>query len=163
MPTFTMTMDIDDKGVVVAVFEGAFEASEWLRQRRSVFESRYAPAEYDGRPIVIDMRRCLLPDRDWSTQFQDIGQALKQRRTKSFRSAIVLADQLGADNAVALFAAYQKIFHHPGAETRGFRSYEEAHAWALEGLQEHFPETSKAPEKRSLREARDGAGEDRRE
>ena len=160
MPSFSLVMDIDDNGIVLARFEGTFDASEWLRQRRTVFESRYEPADYDGRPSVVDMRNCRLPEREWASQFQGVGVAMKQRRSKPYRTALVLSDQPGGEHAAALFAACQKIYYNPDVETRAFADYKEAYAWALEALP---PETPKAPENRGLREARNDGARGQRE
>ncbi len=134
-----MSMEIDARGVVVAVYEGEFDATAWMRQRAAVFESRYRPEAYDGRPTVVDARRCRVPERDWSAHFEQVARQLGQRKPKPARHAIVIADEAGQSNAVALFAAYQRMFHHPHAEARAFRDYDAAYAWALEGLAERPP------------------------
>ncbi len=134
MPDFSMTMEIDDRGVILVVFEGVFVASEFRRQRALLFESRYAPADYDGRPVVSDIRRCALPRRHWADEFREVAELLRRRRPAPYRHAIVVGDELGSETAVALFGEYQRIFHHPDVEVRSFRSFSEAYAWALEAL-----------------------------
>ncbi|SMF40296.1 hypothetical protein SAMN06265365_113137 [Tistlia consotensis] len=134
MPGFSMTMEIDANGVIVAVLDGMFSASAYIRLRREIFESRYGPADYDGRPIVADIRNCALPDRDWPDQFQEFAQFLRERRPSPFRIAIVIGDEKGAETAVTLFSEYQRLFFHAEVETRAFRDGDEAYAWALAGL-----------------------------
>lgn len=128
-------MEIDGRGIVLAVYSGEFTASDWLRQRRAVVDSRFSPEDYDGRPVVIDMTACQLPRRDWSEHFQEASRFLKGRRPKPFRLAMIIGDDPGAEAGLALFAEYQKLLHHPDSEVRTFRSGEEAYAWALAGLQ----------------------------
>ena len=134
MPDFGLTMEIDGKGVVLAVLTGMFSASEYVRLRREIFETRYGPADYDGHPIVADIRNCALPERDWAGEFQQFAAFLREQRPSPFRIAIVIGDQPGTETAVSLFADYQKIFHRDEIETRAFRDYDEAYAWALQGL-----------------------------
>lgn len=164
MPDFSMTMEIDHNGVVVAVFKGEFDARQWMRQRREDFEKRYGPADYDGRPVVTDMRNCRLPQRDWARQFEEVAHFIKERRPKPFRNAIVVSDLAGMDTAISLFAEYQKIFHHPNVETRPFLGYDEAYAWALEGLDpQQAARTTKAPENGGLRETSERSAKGQRE
>lgn len=134
MAGFRMTLEIDGNGMIVARFEGAFDASEWRRQHRALLEDRYEPADYDGRPAVVDFTRCALPKGDWSYQFEQIAYVMRQRSRKPLRRAIVVGDQPGAESAVAVFAQFQKLYHHPEVETRAFRDFEEGYAWALEAL-----------------------------
>ncbi|SMF40324.1 hypothetical protein SAMN06265365_113135 [Tistlia consotensis] len=134
MQRFGMTMELDERGVVITVCEGVFDASQWVRQRRAIFESRYPLEAYDGHPVVSDMRRCQLPALDWASQFKAIADAMKHQRMKPFRRALIIGRKDGADLAVALFAQYQKIFHHPDVETRAFLDYDEGYAWALASL-----------------------------
>lgn len=136
MPSYRLTMEIDANGVVVAVHEGLFDASEWLRQRRAGFESRYSPADYDGRPMVVDMRRCRLPSQDWAYQFEEVSRVLHELRPSPYRNAFILGDQPDSEAGIALFAEYQKLFQHPESEVRTFRDYDEGYAWALEGLRQ---------------------------
>jgi hypothetical protein len=131
-----MSLEIDDKGVVLAVFHGEFDASEWLRQRRTVVESRFDPADYDGKPLVIDMTDCRMPRRDWSEHFKEAARTLKGLRPKPFRLAMVLGDDPSAEAGFALFAEYQKLLHHPDSEVRTFRDHASAYAWATTGLEE---------------------------
>jgi hypothetical protein len=152
MQRFAMTMEIDANGIVVAACEGAFDAAQWVRQRRAVFESRYPIEAYDGRPVVTDLRRCSLPVGDWAHQFKAVAEVMKHQRLKPFRRALIVSGELGVELAVALFAEYQTIFHHPDVETRAFRDYDEGYAWARAALpREQAPETTKAPENRGLR------------
>ncbi len=130
-----MTMAIDDNGLVVTTCEGTFDARQWLRQRRERFESRYALADYDGRPTVTDLRRCQLPDGDWAEQFRTVAETLNHRRLKPFRRALIVSDEPGATLAATLFGEYQKIFHHPDVETRAFRDFDEGYAWARAALE----------------------------
>ncbi|SMF40338.1 hypothetical protein SAMN06265365_113134 [Tistlia consotensis] len=146
-------MEIDANGIVVAVYEGLFDASEWLRQRRAGFESRYRLADYDGRSMVVDMRRCRLPGQDWAYQFEEVARVLRERRPTAFRNAFIVGDHPDSDAGIALFGEYQKLFQNPGSEVRTFRSYEEGYAWALEGLR---PPDAPAPTADS--ERRDDVG-----
>ena len=134
MPDFGLDMEIDRNGVVLAVLTGTFSAAEYVRLRRESFETRYGPADYDGHPIVADIRNCALPESDWAGQFQQFAAFLRQRRPSPFRIAILIGEQAGTETAVSLFADYQKIFHRAEIETRAFRDYDEAYAWALQGL-----------------------------
>ncbi len=134
MPAFRLQMDIDANGVVVAVFSGRFDASEWLRQRTAVFESRYGPDDYDGLPVVTDFTDCRLPDRGWTEQFEAVAQVIGTKRPAPFRHAIVLPGGTKGETAVALFGQYQKLIANPGVVTRRFEVFDEAYAWALEGL-----------------------------
>lgn len=127
-------MEIDDRGVILTVFEGEFSGREYMRQRREVFESRYGPEDYDGRPTVTDIRRCALPTREWAAEFREVGEFLRRRRPSPFRHAIVIGDEPGSETAVALFAEFQRIYHHPEVETRAFQDFDSAYAWAAEGL-----------------------------
>ncbi|SMF40307.1 hypothetical protein SAMN06265365_113136 [Tistlia consotensis] len=133
MPAFNMTIDLDPNGVIVTVCEGRYDGEEWLRLRRELFESRYRVADYDGRPAVTDMRRCRLPKRDWATEFKIVADVMKREHRKPFRRAVIVSGEDGSELAVALLAEYQKLFHHPGVETRAFLDYDEGYAWALAG------------------------------
>lgn len=129
-------MEIDDEGVVLAVFRGEFDASEWLRQRRVVVEAHYDPADYDGKPMVLDMTECRLPRRNWSEHFTEAARTLRERRPQAFRLAIVVGDDPSAEAGLALFAEYQKLLHHPDSEVRTFRTHASAYAWAATGQEE---------------------------
>ncbi|MEX2630137.1 MAG: hypothetical protein WD341_09385 [Tistlia sp.] len=158
MASFSMTMEVDAQGVVVASCEGVFDAAQWVRQRREGFESRYPLEAYDGRPVVTDLRHCRLPAGDWAQQFKAVADDMKHRRRKPFRRALIVGGELGIELAVALFAEYQMIFHHPEVETRAFRDYDQGYAWAHAVLADETApaettkaETTKAPEPRGLR------------
>lgn len=152
MERFSMTMEIDANGVVTAACEGTFDATQWVRQRRDVFESRYPIEAYDGRPVVTDLRRCSLPVGDWGRQFKTVAEVMKHQRLKPFRRALIVSNELGVDLAVALFIEYQTIFHHPEVETRAFRDYDDGYAWARAALRgEASDEPTGASDDRDLR------------
>ena len=133
MPEFRLQMDIDANGVVVAVLKGRFDASEWLRQRTAVFESRYGPEDYDGLPVVTDFTGCRLPDRGWTEQFEAVARVLRGKRPTPYRHAIVMSGDSPGETAVSLFGQYQKLIANPGVVTRSFADFDSAYAWALEG------------------------------
>ncbi len=131
---FRLSMEIDARGVVVAVLEGEFDTAAWQAQREAGFLSRYRLEDYDGRPVVTDFRRCRLPSGNWSEQFRGVAEVLARERRKPFRRAIVIGPEAGAELGITLFAEFQKLFHHADLETRAFLDYDAAYAWALEAL-----------------------------
>ena len=145
MEPFRLTMEIDSRGIVVAILEGEFDTAAWQAQRQAGFLSRYRLQDYDGRPVVTDFRRCRLPSGNWAEQFRGVAEVMTRERRKPFRRAIAIGPETGAELGITLFAEFQKLFHHADSETRAFLDYDAAYAWALEGLPREQDEHSMPP------------------
>lgn len=130
---FAMDLEIDENGVMIARFQGIFDAEEWIRQRDAARARDYPDVDLNGRPIVCDLRECDLPEADWESEFAKVYSAIRERHHGPFRRAIITDDDVGKQLGVKLFIELEKIAGRPGIETRGFDAFDDGYAWAAEG------------------------------
>lgn len=132
LPDFRLEVEIDDNGVKLARVVGRFDVEEWLRQERSVRTRIGEALATPGRPHVVDLRHCIPPKRDWPATFKRVATALDEWRDAPSRRALIIDSGYAVEIGIKFYLEFERLFRRTAVETRTFRDFDAAYAWATE-------------------------------